>query len=435
MKRRVALAAVVALVAVVVAVAAQRSTQVYDLTADNTLTLSSQTHRVIDGLRRDVRITAFLRADEPGRVESIALLDRYEQRSRRIDVRVVDPDDAPGDVARLGVDPLLGGVALVSGDKTELAPFPTEQDLTAALARLQRARVPDVCFTTGHGEAPLDNARALLARAGYRAVPVDLLSAPTLPASCAATVVAGPTAMSDAALQALAAALDADGKLLILADPAGAAELSFAEVLAPFRLALQRGLVFEGDAQSVISGDVTAPVVRTYSSAHPVVRRLAPTYFPGVQGVALGDDTEVPGLTVSRLADTSDASYLETEPVAARFDAARDRPGPVTVAAAADRSRNDGQRIARSRVVVVGDADFASDRFLGQAGNATLFLRAVEWLTSGEAVAAISPNLAADRPLALTDGRRAYARLVTAGVVPALFALAGAIVWAARRAR
>jgi ABC-type uncharacterized transport system involved in gliding motility auxiliary subunit len=143
----------------------------------------------------------------------------------------------------------------------------------------------------------------------------------------------------------------------------------------------------------------------------------------------------VPGLTVSRLADTSPLSYLETEPIAATFDDGEDLPGPITVAAAADRSRNDGTEIRRSRVLVVGDVDFATDPFLGEAANGALIVRAVEWLTLGEDLAAISPNLPADRPLRLTDARVTYARLVLAGLVPLVFLLAGAMVWAARRNR
>ena len=435
MTRRWLTAVAVAVVTVLGVAGLQRARHVYDLTAEATLTLSPQSLSVIDALRHDVDITAFVRTDEPGRVEAVAVLDRYDERSDRIDVRVVDPDDAPGDVARLGVDPLLGGVALVAGGKIERAATATEQDLTSALARLERTRVPDLCVTTGHGEAELGRARALLARAGYRTVSLDLLAAPSIPARCAAVLLAGPTTLSAPALAALAAWLAADGKLLVLADPAAGADLSLAPVLDRFGLGLRRGLVFEGDAQAVIAGDATAPIVRTYSSAHPIVRHLPPTYFPGVQAVEVDDNADVPGLTVSRLADTSKASYLETEPVAARFEPGRDEPGPITVAAAADQSRNDGRSIARSRVVVIGDVDFATDGFLDQAGNSSLLLRSVEWLTSGATEAAITPNIPADRPLALTDGRRAYARVVTAGLVPVLFALAGAIVWALRRAR
>ncbi|MBA2608638.1 MAG: Gldg family protein [Actinobacteria bacterium] len=437
MKRRLVVTAVVAIIAIALGTAATRTHRIVDLTDHDTLTLTDQTNAVLDRLPRRVTVTAFVRREEPGRVEAVALLARYRDETSRFVWRVVDPDDAPGEVARLGVDPVFGGVALASGTKTQLASAATEQDLTAALARLTNTAVPEVCVTTGQGEDALRSARALLERGGYRTTSLDLLSTPTVPDRCAAVVLAGPTAPLTAdALAALATWTAADGKMLVLADPAASADVDLAPVLTPLGLGITRGLVFEGDSEAVVAGDVTSPVVRSYSSGHPVVRRLAPTYFPGVQGIDVVDDKQtVSGLTVSRLADTSETSYLETAPASSGFDPTQDRPGPVTVVAAADRSRNTGTRIARTRVVVIGDADFASDRFLGQAGNAALFTRSVEWLTAGEDVAAITPNLGPERMLGLTDARVTYARAVTAGVIPALFLLAGAMVWAARRNR
>lgn len=407
----------------------------HDLTAEQALTLTAQTRSVLDRVRQDVSITAFVRVDEPGRVEAIALLDRYADQSRRLTWRVVDPDDAPGEVRRLGVDPVFGGVAVELGDQVALAPAATEQDLTAAIARLARGRRTQVCITTGHGEPSLVQAAELLERDGHEVRIVDLLADPAIPASCRAVLLAGPSAPLGPAADSLARWTTADGKLLVLADPG--ADVDVAGILGPLGLGLQRGIVFEGDRASVLGGDVTSPIVRTYSSGNPIVRRLAPTYFPGVGGVTVDEAAEqrMPGLVLSRLADTSPASYLESEPLSPDFDPGRDLGGPITVAASAERTSNDGSHIRRTRVVVVGDVDFATDAFLDQAGNADLVLRSVGWLTLGEDLLALSANLPAERPLHLTDGQLAYARLVTAGLVPVLFLLSGAIVWAVRRQR
>ena len=133
---------------------------------------------------RDSDITVFIRRSQPGRVEAVTLLDRYRRLNRRIDVEVLDPDDAPGELSRLGVDPLLGGVAVSMGDDVERVPFATEGDLTGALARLVRDDDVFVCATTGHGERSIDDegpeglseTAALLERDGYVVAPVDLLA-------------------------------------------------------------------------------------------------------------------------------------------------------------------------------------------------------------------------------------------------------------------
>jgi hypothetical protein len=52
-----------------------------------------------------------------------------------------------------------------------------------------------------------------------------------------------------------------------------------------------------------------------------------------------------------------------------------------------------------------------------------------------ENLVAVTANLARPRPLELTSSRRSYALFLSVGVVPGLFILAGALVWALRRNR
>ena len=442
--RRRLVTTVAVLVAVVVAVmVADAERRLFDLTEDETLTLSRQTREIVSALDRDVDITLFARRSEPGRVEAVSLLDRYRRLDRRIDVDVVDPDEAPGEVSRLGVDPLLGGVVLRSGGRSEIVPFATEGDITGALARLRRSEPSLICAATGHGEravaddtqAGLGELRRLLERDGYRFDQVDLLAEPAVPPGCEVLLVAAPTgAFSDTLERSLARWVREDGRLLLLTDPA-TTTTPLLPALADHGLGVERGIVLEGDDGNIVDGDVTAPIVTRYPSANPVGRRLAPTFFPGVQEISVEEDVGTAGLTVSRVAVTSDLSYLERDPLAPEFDPAEDRGGPIVVVGAADRSRVDGADVHRTRIVVAGDIDFATNEFLGDAGNAQLVRQAMAWLTQTEDLVAISPSLPRDRPLRFTDARATYARLLSTGVVPGLFLLAGAAVWALRRSR
>lgn len=429
-------------VIVVLGGVADETRRVIDLTEQDTLTLSGQTRDVLEALDRDVAITVFLRRSEPGRVEAVSLLDRYRRQTSRLDVDVVDPDEAPGRVRRLGVDPAVGGVALQSGDRVEVVPSATEGDITGALARLIREREVVVCVTSGHGEmdlrgsggSGLSQAGALLERDGYTVVEIDLLADPDVPERCAMLLVAG--ARSPFGSEAEAAVerwVSDDGRLLLLTDPV--ADVVPGDVLADLGLGVERGVVFEGDAANIVDGDVAAPIVSRYRSASPVVRRLAPTYFPGVQEITVDEDPERDGLTTTALASTSETSYLERRPLQPAFDPDEDRPGPITIAAAADRSRVQGADVERTRVIAVGDVDFATDAFIREAGNAQLIRQSVSWLTETEELVALSPNLPRDRPLRLTDERVRYAYVLSVGLIPAGFAVAGLLVWALRRGR
>ena len=94
-----------------------------------------------------------------------------------------------------------------------------------------------------------------------------------------------------------------------------------------------------------------------------------------------------------------------------------------------------GDEIARTRVVVVGDVDFATSAFVDEAANARFLLQAVGWLTLDDELIPLSSNLPKDRPLDLTDARVAYARALGVLMVPGLFLIGGGLVWAVRRRR
>lgn len=406
-----------------------------DLTAGRTLSLSSETKSLLRALPASVDITAFISHDEPGRVEAVALLDRYERTDRKVAARVLDPLARPGEVQRLGIDPMVGGVALELGDEIERAAAVTEQDLTLALARLVRGELPRVCVTTGHGELDatstlsngLSRAAGVLRDNGYEVGTVDLLVEPSVPPDCGAVVIAGPATSLGPAGSALREWHRADGRLLVLAESDFDAGLD--DVLRGSGLRLLGGIVAEADPGSVIAGDPTAPIIRRYGSANPVVRNLPPTFLVGTGGIDL-DETHEAGRTVNRLADTSESSLLLEDPNGDRSDA---RTGPITVIAAVDASRNVEGTVHRRRLVVIADADFATNAYIGEAGNARLLVQAVDWLTVDESLVSITSNLAEPRPLELTAARRTYALLLSAGVLPGLLLVSGAVVWALRR--
>lgn len=456
-QRRLLASALVVAVVVTAAWWAQDNRRLWDLTAEQTLTLTDHTRAVVAALPAPVELSAVMRRTDPARVDTLALLDRYRRLDRRISVRAVDPDESPGTTRRLRVDPVTGGVAVhADGRSPEVAATPTEQDITAALTRLVRGRTARMCVDQGHGQPGLESPLAtgllstmyLLERNGYTVEAIDLLARPSVPARCDAVAIIGPTAPLGPVTGALGEWLADDGRLLVMTDPQSdpaaaatrdAVERSLDTVLAPMGLGVQSGLVLEGDPASSLPDDPTSPIIRTFAAAHPAATRLPPILFVGAQGVTVADgpDDERPGgLILTRLADTTEAAYLETARDSFDFDPADDVPGPVTVAAAAELTELGDDDVARSsRVVVVGDVDVATNAFLPEAGNTTFMVRVADWLTRDEALVVIDTHLPRDRPLRLTAGRVRYLHQLYVGIIPGLFVLAGTMVWAARRRR
>ncbi|MBW3536554.1 MAG: Gldg family protein [Actinobacteria bacterium] len=421
----------------------------WDLTAENALTLSQETQEVVEQVDEKLEITAFIERTSPVRAQTAALLDRYRDLNGRIAFRLVDPTRAPADAARLGVDPSVGGLHFQMEDRTQTAALASEQDITAAIARVVRTESPGVCFTHGHGEPnpsgelgeDLGGAAGSLVANGYRVRAVDLFTETAIPDGCDGLVIANPVVpLRPEAAAAVAAYLEGGGRALVLADPVSTADLG--PLLAPYGLGISRGLVVEGDPGSRLGADLLTIVVREFRSANPAVRRLPPVLLPGAQGVTAEDDVAA-GIVAQPLASSSEASFLEVEPssgatpgqFAPRFDAGTDTPGPIPIAAASDASRRVGDGVRRTRIILVGDSDWATNSFLGEGGNSRLFIQSLDWLTLDEDLVSVTTNLAAFRPLELSPQRLTYARLVTAGVVPAMFVLAGVLVWWARRHR
>lgn len=413
----------------------------WDATAGKSQTLTKETIEVVRGFKTPVRAEAFFSRDDPGRVAAGTLLLQYRRLNRRIDFRLLDPLASPTEAQRLGIDPVFGGIALARGDQVERAQTPTEQDVTAALARLLRGKPRRVCLVGGHGEADpkstLDDGfaapAALLESNGYQVTLIDLLTNPSVPRTdCEALILANPRSPLGEAEKALAEYLGDTGRALILTDPKSTVDLN--PLLKPYGLGIVRGIVLEGDPERRFPDDPTRPVVFSYRSPNPIVRRMPPTFFPGVQAVTTGGE-DISGLVTSALARTSENSYLEKEPIEPSFAEGTDLPGPITVAAAADLSANIEGKVVRTRIVVFGDVDFASNGFVGEAGNSALLIRSLDWAILEEDLVTVSSNLPAVRPIDMTEGRINYARLLLSGIVPGLFLLMGGFVWAFRRSR
>jgi ABC-type uncharacterized transport system involved in gliding motility auxiliary subunit len=441
--RRTVFGAVVAVaMLVVLGGVADRTHRLYDLTTTNSLTLTSQTRDVVRNVHTKVELTAFMARTESGRSEAAALLQRYRRLNRRVTFKVVDPADVPSLLQRLKVDPSVDALAASMGARVARAPTVTEQDVTSVLAQVTRNVAATTCLATGHGEAdpagedPTGMAAAvrLLEVNGYRVRPLDLLTQTSVPKSCSVLLLAAPTAPLGPTGDAIAAYLAGNGRAVVLADPLSTVDLS--PVLSPYRLSVDRGIAVEPGADAHLPDDPATLIVRRYRSTNPMVRRLPPTLFPAAEAVVIGDLTNAGGLAAEAVVQTGARGFLEKHPEHPGFTSGEDRPGPITLAAVADRSRVvSATSIERSRLAVFGDADFATNQFIDKGGNARLLLQAVDWAALAEDLVPLNANIPAYRPLDLTAGRTRYALLLSAGVVPALFLLAGAWVWALRRRR
>jgi WD40 repeat protein/ABC-type uncharacterized transport system involved in gliding motility auxiliary subunit len=182
--------------------------------------------------------------------------------------------------------------------------------------------------------------------------------------------------------------------------------------------------------------DEFTPIALVYGDSpitQPLLDAQLPAYFIAARSVAMAlGAEEAPSTIVTPLVQTSTQSWGETNPVAGVAQDEADLPGPLTLAASSEDSLGGG------RVVVVGDADFASNTALQQEsfGNLDLFINAVNWLTEEEELINILPRSTGFRTFErLADPIVALIGLSGTCLLPIIVVMAGLMVWMQRRAR
>jgi ABC-type uncharacterized transport system involved in gliding motility auxiliary subunit len=106
---------------------------------------------------------------------------------------------------------------------------------------------------------------------------------------------------------------------------------------------------------------------------------------------------------------------------------------PAAPAPAEGQAKPDDALKPESRVVAVGDSDFAANFALGIQGNRDLFLNIVNWAAQQENLISIRPKDPEDRRLTLTASQQNTLFWASIIVVPAIIWAAGIYSWSRRR--
>ena len=195
----------------------------------------------------------------------------------------------------------------------------------------------------------------------------------------------------------------ANGRLLVLAEPGGP---NLDAITTRWGLRLLTGIVF--DPKRANAGDPTDLLVDDFPSESPVSKQVAGAELVTAGGITTAASEDA-GLSVAQVMVTSEEAWLELNPAVTppKFEPDKgDRAGPVRLAGAADRSEaresgenrvsGSGPSIARTRLLLVADADWASNAFIDRRSNSRLLANGLNWLAGEEdlvAVGGVDPDL------------------------------------------
>lgn len=397
-------------------------------------------------------------------------IDRHRERARLLAERYhIERDELQqsavivesGGRSKLIARRELGDLAPVEpGSEPRVDAYRGEEALSTAIATVSSGRTPNICYTRGHGEAEhdsltgsgLSDLSTALTRENLHPRALASLGSNlgAVPSDCDVLFIAGPERpFLDEETAALARYLDGGGRLLVLAGALLDRGLNRFLTTGLEPLLLQRGVRLE---QAVVIdppqrlGESLAFIVESTYSEHPITAGLAfrrtlwplsrPVFAHAPLEPTSGEGTGHSGLSwrAQVLASTSDKGFGETDLGALRdgnlrFDAARDSPGPLPLAVAAQPI--DANH--KARIVVIGSTQLAWNDSL-VLFNRDLLIGAVKWLADAPLTTHIAPRRPSEIRLALTaeQERRLFVTLVFA--VPFLILLLGLGVRFMRRA-
>lgn len=471
--RRVLATALIAVVAIELGVAARRWPAAWDLTARHTNSLEPATVDAVHSIDAPIALTVIrptLDSFEPVFAEAERVARRIAHVRSRIEVRVIDPattaiDDVARDAGLDRNDVAKSGLIVVAvGDRRRVidlvdlasfAPSPVpipkappvvtrlsaEAEIAARLRELADPRPVVACFTTGHGELPIepDPTQAELSGLatrirgdGGRVESIETLAG-GVPDTCSVVVVAGPTTpLSPDDALAIEGWVAAGGGTLVMAairpDGGELPPTGLEPVMHGYGIDLVDAVAIDPDLALDTPGALR--VIASYG-AHPITdgfagRRATVWLVPRVLAL------HAPAVA---LVSTTAAGWGErrwqTPPAAYDPD---DVKGPITFAAAAERQRGDA---APGRIVVIASAESISSVVPpGASAGEVLAARAVRWLAHHDPPPITTRDKTPEQiRLVMTAGERRAAIALCAAGVPLGFGGIGILVAIRRRRR
>jgi ABC-type uncharacterized transport system involved in gliding motility auxiliary subunit len=457
----VASAAVVFAILFAINFLAIRHNKRWDFTAAQQYTLSDQTKKVVQGLTKPVQVTVFARTEDFDRFRS--RLEEYQYLSPQLKIDYIDPEKRPSMAEKLK-ESTLGTIVMEYEGRVQRVTSVQEQDITNGLIKVLQGTQPKLLFVQGHGERDITGS----AGDGYSGIAEELkgdnfaaesmvLLQQDIPADVSVVVIAGPKSdLLEPEVAKLKAHLAKGGKVLMMVDPPQSAD---APPLTNLLALLKEWSVDVGtnavlDPMSQLRGtQADVPVAARYPF-HAITNtfRLL-TAYPYTRSVKPAENI-APGRTVTSFVQSGNNSWAETDLKTLTTQGKAgpdlengDTQGPISLAVAvtapvdtpppaADKAAEKGGDNANkpeTRLVVIGDSDFAANNFAGMGGNRDMFLNIVNWLAQQENLIAVRPRDPEDRRITLTGGQDTMITWFTMVILPGLIFIAGIQTWWRRR--
>ncbi|WP_456405218.1 GldG family protein [Thiolapillus sp.] len=395
--------------------------------------LHPQTLALLKQLHGPLQVTAFVHDLPLQRAAIATLLEKYRQHYPQLQLEFIDPSQQP-ELARTLDIQHTPQLLLEYNHRQERISSVNEQLLTEAIARLNLDVQGWIAGLAGHGEASLDGKRnfdlgafgALLRDKSYQVISLDLSSTGQVPDNVQLLVLAAPaTPLSDDEAAILLNYLEGGGALLWLAD--GEISRPLSDYLG---ISFLPGIIVDAAAAD-LGMDSPAIAIGKAVTNSPLNKTLAAAVFlPHARAPEIMADK----WTAAPLLRTGARSWNETGALKGSIShdpLAGEQRGPLNLALALTRNR-DGQE---QKVVVVGDADFLSNSFIGNGANRDFGLALAHWLSGNQQLIELPEFTPADQQLRWKPATMAAVAGIFIFGIPLLLVATGLLIsWRRRKA-
>lgn len=423
-----------------------------DWTASKRNTASATTVALLEQLDKPVIITAFVTsASAAARNEIARLTNLYIGHKANVTVKYVDPTSEPALARERGVN-VDGELVIEYDGRVEHLQDLNEQSLTNTLQRLARSGERWIFFLEGHGERNPQGTATFdytawgkqLDSKGLKTRRLNLAKNAAIPANAAVLVIADPqTDLLAGEIRIIEKYLADGGNVLWLAEPQSLHGMDL--IGEHLGLEFLPGIIVDPNTEALNINDPRFALVSDYSPTAITRDFDTVTLFPGARGIEFnGAET----WDAETLLETLPRTWAETGEFNSEIslDPGDDIAGPLVLGLSLTRAiavkpeaapspATPANSNTQQRVVVIGDADFLSDAYLGQGGNLDLSMRILNWLTRDESLLSIPVKTAPDGQLDLSKAAQASIGFGFLIVIPLLLLASGTTIWWRRRKR
>lgn len=428
-----------------------------DLTENNLFTLSPATQQLVRNLNQPVKVWIFDQTQYPQDKE---LLENYRRQGANFNFEYVDPNSNPGLAKKFGVkDP--GEVYLEFGDQqkflqrvreTELL---SEQTISNAIQQVTSDRTAKAYFLQGHGERSLETAEGSLSEAvqslkdkNFQIEPLKLAETKEVPKDANLVVIAAPQqALFEEEVTALKEYQKRGGNLLITVDQKSNIK-GLEPILEDWGIGIDDRVIVNVSEFQVRGLGPTAALVSSYGN-HPITQDFQNRYSFYPSARAIDVVKVIDNVKSTPLLLTSEQTWAESNPDQIEFNPESDRQGPLILGFALTRpietttpqttltpnpANKSNQPLQETRMVVLGNTDFATNGLFSQQINGDVFLNSISWLSQqDDRLLSIRPKEQKNRRINMTFLQASLLAWLAIIVVPFLGLVTAGFLWWKRR--